>query len=294
MALSFVGAARRLAPGDIEAEAAALGCNPAALHMFVEVEARGSGFQPNDRPVILFEAHIFGRRTGHVYDAKWPSISAPAWDRSLYGAGGDHQYDRLEAAIALNREAALRSASWGLGQVLGDNFAMVGFPDVEAFVAAMMESERAQLGAMTGYLKAANLVRMLRSDPPDYAGLAAGYNGSGQVGFYAGKLAAAYEKWHAAGEENIPASPPPGRATHPADWQGAAPVPRRTLRLTSPLTTGEDVRELQTKLAAAGDDPGLADGAFGRETDAAVRAFQAAKGLTVDGIAGPATMAALG
>ncbi len=64
------------------------------------------------------------------------------------------------------------------------------------------------------------------------------------------------------------------------------------LRLTSPLMTGDDVHELQTKLSAAGNSPGLVDGAFGEQTRAAVRAFQEAKGLIADGIVGPHTWAA--
>ena len=50
---------------------------------------------------------------------------------------------------------------------------------------------------------------------------------------------------------------------------------------------------LQRALAAAGYDPGPIDGAFGPRTEAAVRDFQQAHGLTVDGIAGPRTWAEL-
>ena len=56
---------------------------------------------------------------------------------------------------------------------------------------------------------------------------------------------------------------------------------------------GADVTKLQTALNALGYDCGAADGIFGAKTEAAVRAFQKAKGLTVDGIAGKATQAAL-
>ena len=54
---------------------------------------------------------------------------------------------------------------------------------------------------------------------------------------------------------------------------------------------GEDVKVLQRALKRAGYDAGTIDGIFGPE--AAVRAFQRANGLTVDGIVGPRTWAAL-
>jgi hypothetical protein len=50
-----------------------------------------------------------------------------------------------------------------------------------------------------------------------------------------------------------------------------------------------EVRRIQEALAAAGFDPGPIDGVFGPLTEAAVRTFQEAAGLTVDGIVGPDT-----
>ncbi len=52
-------------------------------------------------------------------------------------------------------------------------------------------------------------------------------------------------------------------------------------------------RELQQALKDRGFDPGDIDGVIGRNTIAAIRAFQAANGLEVDGIAGRNTIAAL-
>ena len=54
-------------------------------------------------------------------------------------------------------------------------------------------------------------------------------------------------------------------------------------------SSGDEVAQLQKRLAAAGFDPGSADGIFGPKTEAALKAFQEASGLAVDGIAGPAT-----
>jgi hypothetical protein len=52
-------------------------------------------------------------------------------------------------------------------------------------------------------------------------------------------------------------------------------------------------REVQEALAAAGYNPGPIDGIRGRRTIAAIRQFQAAHGLQVDGIVGPKTGAKL-
>ena len=53
------------------------------------------------------------------------------------------------------------------------------------------------------------------------------------------------------------------------------------------------VRALQRRLANAGYAPGPIDGRYGPRTEQAVSGFQAARGLGVDGIAGPLTLAAL-
>lgn len=68
------------------------------------------------------------------------------------------------------------------------------------------------------------------------------------------------------------------------------PITHRTLRRGA---QGEDVRSMQLALVAYGYNPGEADGVFGKRTEAAVRAFQKAQGLTADGICGPKTWAAL-
>lgn len=56
---------------------------------------------------------------------------------------------------------------------------------------------------------------------------------------------------------------------------------------------GNITKCLQARLICLGYDTGGFDGGFGSKTDSAVRAFQKAKGLTVDGIAGKNTWAKL-
>jgi N-acetylmuramoyl-L-alanine amidase len=67
----------------------------------------------------------------------------------------------------------------------------------------------------------------------------------------------------------------------------------RPLYLASPPMRGDDVSTLQARLNALGFDAGRTDGILGRNTDAAVRAFQREYGVAEDGIFGPRTRVAL-
>ena len=67
-------------------------------------------------------------------------------------------------------------------------------------------------------------------------------------------------------------------------------VKMRTLRNGS---AGMDVEDLQQRLNALGYPCGVPDGLFGTKTLLAVKAFQSENGLTMDGVVGPATWAAL-
>lgn len=58
-------------------------------------------------------------------------------------------------------------------------------------------------------------------------------------------------------------------------------------------STGTQVKAAQCLLKAAGFDPGTPDGIFGPDTTAAARNFQAAKGLSADGVVGAKTWTAL-
>lgn len=59
-------------------------------------------------------------------------------------------------------------------------------------------------------------------------------------------------------------------------------------------SSGSEVTQIQTKLKRWGYYNGNIDGVYGSKTVAAVRSFQSKNGLTVDGIAGPKTLQAMG
>lgn len=224
------------------------------------VEASGEGFLPDGRPKILFEAYHFHLRTHGVFDASHPTISAPSWERArAYYRGGALEYDRLAEAKGLNEKAALESASWGAGQVMGFNGESLGFPTVQAFV-DHVQTKAGQMDVMMRYCKVNNLLDEMRRfpDPAACRAFAAGYNGSGAVDVYGPKLEEAYAV--------------------------ATGKPRDTLRKGM---HGDDVMALQVALGLH------ADGDFGPGTEAAVEAYQRNHGLFADGIAGPMTLAAI-
>jgi hypothetical protein len=168
---AFVGRSRALSQAGLLTSAQAAGAAVADLWAVVTVETSGCGFLVDRRPQILFERHLFHALTHGQFDDGDISDQKPGG----YGSSGAHQYDRLARAIQCDRLAALKSTSWGLGQILGNNYAMTGFGDVETFVTAMSDSEDAHVAALSAFVRSAGLEAALQRH--DWAAFARGYNG---------------------------------------------------------------------------------------------------------------------
>jgi hypothetical protein len=84
-----------------------LNCEVACIKAVTEVESKGSGFLYTKEPVILFERHIFRRRTNGKYDYL-PYLSNK--NPGNYGKVSE-QHAKLQEAVKLDRNAALMSAS---------------------------------------------------------------------------------------------------------------------------------------------------------------------------------------
>jgi hypothetical protein len=168
-----------------------IGCKEETLWALLTVETRGFGYQPDRRPKILFERHVFHRLTNGRYDDH-SDISAPT--PGGY-AGGAAEYERLDRAIQLDEDAALRSTSWGLGQIMGFNAGALKYPNVGAMVGAFVTSEDAQLEGVCRYITANPPLReALRSG--DWKTVAFCYNGSAFAkNDYDAKLRLAYERY---------------------------------------------------------------------------------------------------
>jgi hypothetical protein len=191
MTVQFISAGLPLTGQSVREAAALLGVDSETILAITEVETAGCGFLADRRPQILFERHIFHRLTGGRFDAVCPEISAPV--RGGYGKCGAHQYRRLETAMALDADAALRSASWGMGQTMGFNAQLVGYESVREMVEAFADCEHAQLIAIARFCKKRGLDDELRTR--DWTAFAHAYNGpSFAANNYDGKLRAAYRR----------------------------------------------------------------------------------------------------
>lgn len=191
--MDFNGSARPLDNEDVALIAGYLGCHIAAVRAVLAVEAAGKGFDSKGRPKMLFEPHIFYRELG-AGPKRTAAVNAGLayqnWGAKPYPKDS---YPRLLKAMMIDETAALRSASWGLGQVLGNNHVAAGFPTVQEMVRAMTHSEGAQLYAMARFIVGNKLHIHLRA--LNWAGFAKGYNGPGYAkNAYDTKMAAAYAK----------------------------------------------------------------------------------------------------
>lgn len=273
----FIGRAKRLEDLDIPRIGAIIGVGEDEIHAFMEVEAAGSGFDSHGRPKMLFEPHVFYRELSGPQreEAVRRDLAYPRWGEQAYPRDS---YPRLIEAMAINETAALKSASWGLGQILGQNYAMVGYDSVQEMVVSFMDDEENHLEAMVKFLIAAGIDDDLRAHR--WETVARVYNGPGykKHGYHT-RLARAYNKW-----AGIPDTPYDGGD------QAAVPQQYPTVRLGS---KGFVVEHLQRTLHGLNYHSGAIDGNFGRMTRASVLAFQADHNLKADGVAGPLTWDAL-
>jgi hypothetical protein len=163
----------------------------AEVKTFLAVETKNKGFDSQGRPLVLFERHWFHKLTKGKYDKTHPNLS----NRVAGGYGTSaSQYGRFSKAFTLDPEAAMKSTSWGLGQVMGFNHKIAGYSTVGAFVDAMKESEGKQLDAAIAFIIANNLDGHLRNH--DWKAFAKGYNGAGyRKNNYDTKLAIEYAKF---------------------------------------------------------------------------------------------------
>ena len=254
----------------VEAKAKQHGWELAALLSVIKTESDGVFLTPvNGRPepVIRWEGHYFDRLLSGAKreKARKQKLASPKAGAIKNPKSQAARYALLERAKLIDEDAALMSCSWGGGQVMGSHWEDLGYPSVQAFVAKARSGFAGQLEIMCQFIVKNGLGDEI--ERLDFAGFARGYNGPNF-------RALGYDKKLKANYEFFAGKPV---ATSPASGM---------LRMGA---KGAAVRELQTLLGRAGLVVKV-DGDFGPATRDAVKVFQELSGLTVDGVAGPATM----
>jgi len=190
------GRALRITYADIANCAAWLDVDQAALRAVMSVESRVSGYDAKRRPIILFEPHKFYAELDgeQRMEACRQGLAYPSWGEKPYPRTSDGNYERLEAARAIDNEKAFRAVSIGLGQVMGGNFHAAGHSSAAEMFDAARNSEREQLMQMANFIKARLLAMPLREHA--WARFAEGYNGPGyRANHYDQKLATEFAHW---------------------------------------------------------------------------------------------------
>jgi len=240
--MNFQSQGRPLSDEGMDQTCSTLGVSESEVWAVLTVETRAFGFFQDRRPQILFERHIFHRLTNGTHDSAHAGISNA---KAGGYVGGSGEYTRLENAMSLDREAALQSASWGIGQVMGFNYQVAGFVNIDNMVAAMVKDENAQLLAVANFIKGNNLAGALQRQ--NWVSFARGYNGAEfKKNEYDTRLAAAHAKYKII-------------------------LPDLALRTA------------QAALVYLGIDPGPIDGFRGRRTRSALMQFQEQSGLPETG-----------
>lgn len=197
--MNFRGKAKKLDDIDLPKIGRLIGVGEDELHAVLDVETRGGGFFKDGRLKMLPERHIFYRELGPGPErdaAVRRGLAYKRWGTKRYPKSSEDRYRLLSDMMSINEDAALRSVSWGLGQIMGFNHRLAGYPSAKAMVLDFLDDEENHLRAMVRFIVSAGLDDELRRH--DWAGFAKGYNGSGYAKHgYHTKLAAAFKKWQA-------------------------------------------------------------------------------------------------
>jgi hypothetical protein len=186
---------------------------PEALLAVVEIECGGRPFEADGiTPGFLFERHVFFKQL-----AAWPAkqkaaiaqgLAIPKWSRATQYRDQGSSAGRaavLDRARAVDAEAANRSCSWGIGQIMGLHAPALGYGSATAMVSQLMAGGvQAQIDCMLRFIKAKpGLVAKLNAH--DWPGFAALYNGPAYaLNDYDTRLANAHARWKLRNQATVP------------------------------------------------------------------------------------------
>jgi hypothetical protein len=184
---------------------------PAVAEAVMNVESGGRAYAADNRLIIRFEAHIFKTQLGN--DGLWaqhfrhgsPSWTGQYWRaseqdawRPIHTGNQADEWAAFECAQSLAGEAASRSISMGAFQIMGFNYARLGYASAEEMRRGLGRGLAVQLlGFVNFVLGDAELLRAMQGR--DWRTIARIYNGPGNVDAAAAKYQAAHKRIVASG-----------------------------------------------------------------------------------------------
>ncbi|MCW5983411.1 MAG: DUF3380 domain-containing protein [Bryobacteraceae bacterium] len=171
------------------------------------VESSGRSFDAGGRLIVRFESHVFLRQWGPeneaAFHAHFRFDPRQPWKKHEFRTGPDRPWESFHGdqdaewkafsfARSFSEHAALRSISMGGPQIMGFNFARLGYDSPGEMFDAFRSGARHQLLGFFDFVKgpgstSAMLQALQRSD---FAGFATLYNGPGQAAEYAERIEA--------------------------------------------------------------------------------------------------------
>lgn len=260
-----------LLPGAYARVGKTIGVSEDVVRAVVEVETNGRSYDSRGRLRALYEPHVAWARSSGSVRASLASIGLayPKWKKNY----PKDSYLRIERAMAVDEDVALKATSWGLPQIMGFNYEMAGYSSARAMVEDFCRGEAVQLTAMATFIRGSNLDDELQAlsrisarrdvTADECRAFVRGYNGKEYAkNDYHTKLAKAINAGRRVPDHAITDEKPDVR----------------------PTPVAYDALTVQTKLKALGyHEVGMLDGKLGSRTAAAVAAFRADNKLAPGG-----------
>ena len=173
------------------------GIKPTTLAAVIKTIALPGGFLKDGRPAAWFNGEAFwmelkqrGLNTKAIRK-QYPTV-VHMKNPGKYPLKGSKEYRRINRAVRIHPQAALRATYWGKYQMRGALYKKAGFNKVNAFVHAVHDSEDSHIAALLNVLQTRKITQALkRRDWPAFAQL---YFGNSQQKQWARSLHKTYRQ----------------------------------------------------------------------------------------------------
>jgi len=187
--------------------------DPAVAVAVLATESGGKGFGSDGRMIIRFENHVFYDKWGFKNqtkfyqhfkfdkDKRWqghffqPASNVP-WHEFHGSQPGE--WEVLEFAMRLDDTAAKFSISMGGPQIMGFNYAGLGFESVQQMFDAFSASEREHVIGFFNFVQGPGTEsrRIIALQAKDFETFASMYNGPGQASKYGSIIRSLHDVFH--------------------------------------------------------------------------------------------------